>query len=79
MLYGFDRLRHDTVVGADHQDHDIRDLGASRTHGRERRMARSVQESDHAFGCFHMVRADVLRNAARLARRHLGTAYVVEQ
>src|SRR6202789_1487726 len=79
VLYGLDRLRHDAVVGADDQDDDIRDLRTSRAHGRKRRGARRVEKSDHALGRFHMVRADVLRDAARLACGHLGAAYVVEQ
>ena len=34
MLDGFDGLRHDAVVGADDQDHDIGDLRAARAHRR---------------------------------------------
>ena len=38
-----------------------------------------IEERDHAFRRFHVVRADVLRDAARFARRHLRAADVVEQ
>ena len=79
MLQGLDRLRHDAVVGADHQDHDIGDLGAARAHRCERRMARRVEERDHALGRFDVVGADVLRDAARFPRGHLGAADVIEQ
>ena len=71
VLDCFDGLRHDAVVGRDHEHHDVRGLGAARTHGGERRVARRIEERDHALRRFHVVRADVLRDAARLTRRHL--------
>ncbi len=42
-------------------------------------MTRGIQEGDHATVGFHMVGADVLRNAAGFARSHLGAADVVQQ
>ena len=41
-----DRLRHDAVVGRDHQDHDVGHLGTTGTHGGERLVARGVDEGD---------------------------------
>ncbi len=41
-----DRLRHDTVVGRDHEDRDVGDLRAARTHGGERLVTRRVDEGD---------------------------------
>ena len=79
MLDRLDRLRHDAVVGRDHQHDDVRDLRAARAHRRERRVARRIEERDHALRRLDVVRADVLRDAARLARRDLGAADVVEQ
>ncbi len=79
MLYGFDRLRHHAVVGADHQDHDVRHLRASSAHGCEGRMTRGIEEGHHALGGLYVVGADVLSNAARLAGRDLGAADVIEQ
>ena len=43
----FDRLRHDRVVRRDDEHDDVRDLGAARAHGRERLVARRVEERDH--------------------------------
>jgi hypothetical protein len=43
---GFDRLRHDSVVGCDHQDDEIGDLRAAAAHRGERRMAWRVEEGD---------------------------------
>ncbi len=79
VLNGLDGLRHDAVVGADHQNDDVGDLRAARAHGGEGRVAGRVEEGHHALGGFHVVRADVLRDAAGFARRHLGAADVVEQ
>ena len=75
-----DRLRHDAVVGGDHQHHDVGDLGAARAHGGERLVAGRVDERDLlAVGRRHLVGADVLRDAAGLAGRHVGLADGVEQ
>ena len=79
VLNGFDGLRHDAVVGRDHQHHHVGGLGAARTHGGERRVAGRVEEGDHALRRFDVIRADVLRDAARLTGRDLGAADVVEQ
>ncbi len=75
-LYG---LGHDSVVGRNDKNHDIRHLGASRAHRREGLVAGRIQESDHASGRLHVIGADVLRDAARLARGDLGAADVVEE
>jgi hypothetical protein len=75
----FLRLRHHAVVGCDHQDHDVGCLRTASTHGREGLVTRGVEERDHAARRFHVVRADVLRDAARFARCDLGAADVVEQ
>ena len=46
VVQRLDRLRHDTVVGRDHQDHDVGDLGTTGTHGGERLVTRGVDEGD---------------------------------
>src|SRR5688572_15163102 len=79
VLDGFLRLRHDAVVGGNDEDDDVRHLGAARAHRRERRMARRVEEGHDAARRLDVIGADVLRDAARLARRHLGAADVGEQ
>ena len=50
VVDGFDRLRHDAVVGRHHQHHDVGDLGAARAHGGERLVARRVDERDLLAG-----------------------------
>ena len=75
----FHGLRHHAVVGGHHQNHDVGGLCAACTHGGKRFVARRIQERYHAFGCFHMIRADVLRDTARFARHHFTAADVVQQ
>ena len=80
MVDGFHRLRHDAVVGRHHQHHDVRHLGAAGAHGGERLVAGRVDEGHLAAGGHgHLVGADVLRDAAGLARRDVGRADGVEQ
>ena len=79
VLDRLDRLRHDAVVGRDDEHDDVRDLGAARAHGRERRVARRVEERDAALRRLDVVGADVLRDAAGLAGGDSRAADVVEQ
>src|SRR6185437_626582 len=79
VLNRLDRLRHHAIVRSHHQDDDVRRLRATREHRREGGMARSVEEGDDALGCFHVIGADVLRNAAGLAGRNLGAPDVIEE
>ena len=65
----FERLRHDAVVGRDHEDRDVGDLGAAGAHRRERFVTRRVEEGDLPIVLLDRVRADALRDAARFARR----------
>ncbi len=60
------RLRHDAVVGRDDEDGDVRDLRAAGAHRGERLVARRVEERDLPAVDVDLVRADVLRDAARL-------------
>ena len=79
VVDGFEGLRHDAVVGRHHQHHDVGDLGAAGAHAGERFVAGRVDEDDLAAVQLHVVRADVLGDAAGLARRHVGFADGVEQ
>jgi hypothetical protein len=63
-----DRLRHHTVVRGDDQNHQIGDLRTARAHRSECLVARGVEERDDPARSGHVVRADVLRDPARLAR-----------
>ena len=46
VIDGFHRLRHDAVIGGNHQHDDIRGLGAAGAHGGEGFMARRIDEGD---------------------------------
>ena len=43
------RLRHDAVVGCDHEDRDVGHLRTTCTHGGERLVTRGVDEGDGAL------------------------------
>ena len=86
VVDGFEGLRHHAVVGGNHDDDDVGDLGAAGTHAGKRFVARGVEEDDLAAGSrgaflgeLHLVGADVLGDAAGFARRHVGFANGVEQ
>ena len=80
VLDGFDRLRHDAVVGRNHQHDDIGDLGAAGAHRRERGVAGRVDEGDAAARRRrHLIGADMLGDAAGFAGRDFGRADGVEQ
>ena len=69
VVDGFERLRHHAVVGRHHQHHDVGDLGAAGAHAGERFVAGGIDEDDLAAVHLHVVRADVLGDAAGFARR----------
>ena len=75
----FHGLRHHAVVGGHYQNHDVGGLRTACTHSGKRFVARRVQERYHAFGRFHMVCANVLRDTASFARHHFTAADVVQQ
>jgi hypothetical protein len=72
-------LGHHAVVGGDHQDGDVGHLGTTGTHGGERLVTRGVDEGDPPVVLGDLVRTDVLGDAARLARDHVGQTDRVEQ
>ena len=80
MIDRLHRLRHDAVVGGDHEHDDVGHLGAARAHGGEGGVARGVDEGDLvARGRRHLVGADMLGDAAGFAGRDLGRTNGVEQ
>ena len=79
VVDGLDGLRHDAVVGGHHDGGDVGHLGAAGAHGRESLVARRVDERDRLAVVHDLVGADVLRDAAGFAGRHLGLADGVEQ
>jgi hypothetical protein len=76
-LYG---LRHHAIVRRHDQHHDVGHGGATGAHRGKRLVARRVDEGDLlATRHFHLIRADVLGDAPRLASRDVGRAQRVEQ
>src|SRR2546422_2937009 len=49
LFRSLDRLRHDGVVGRDHQDHDVRHLRAAGAHGREGDRKSTRLNSSHGY------------------------------
>ena len=77
---GLDRLRHDAVIGGDDQHDDVGDLGAPRPHRGEGGVTRRVNEGNGlAARRNDLISADVLGDAARFARNHIGVPNRVEQ
>jgi hypothetical protein len=74
-----ERLRHHAVIGSDHDDRDVRDARAAGTHGRERLVARCVQEHDALPVVVDLRCTDVLGDATTLAGGDLGRTERVEQ
>ena len=72
-------LWHDAIVSRHHQNHDVGCLGTTGTHCGKRFVARGIEESDHAARCFHVVSADMLRNATGFTGSNLGTTDVIQQ
>ena len=79
VVDGLDGLRHDAVVGGDDEHGDVGGLRAAGAHGGERLVAGRVDERDEASVLLGLVGADVLRDAAGLARNDVGLADAVEQ
>ena len=79
MADRLDRLRHDTVVGRDHEHRDVGHLRAAHPHRGERLVTRRVDERDRAVAVTHLVRTDVLGDAAGLAAHDVGVTDRVEQ
>ena len=83
MVQRLHRLRHDAVVGRDHQDRDVGHLRTTGTHGGERLVTGGVDEGDGALDAVvlgpDLVRTDVLGDATRLVGDHVGLADRVEE
>ncbi len=79
VIDGFERLRHYAVIGRHHQHHDVGNLRAAGAHAGKRLMARSVDKDNLLAFQIHLVCADMLRNSAGFAPRHVGFANGVQQ
>ena len=78
MLDRFLRLWHDAIVGSNDENDDIGDLCTTGPHTGKRSMARRIEKRHRSPVRIHMVRADMLRNAASLAGSNLRAANVIE-
>ena len=67
VVDGLDGLRHDAVVGGNHENDDVGDLCTTSTHGGKCLVTRSVDKGDLAAVDDGLRGADVLCNAAGLA------------
>ena len=59
-------LRHNAIVGGNHQNNDVRGLSATSAHRRKGRVTGRIEESDHAHIGLHVVSANMLGNTTRL-------------
>ena len=84
VVDGLNRLGHDAVIGCDHEDRDVGDLGTTGTHGCEGLVTGGVDEGDRAGGAVlsldrDLVGTDVLGDAAVLGVDDVGVTDRVEQ
>ncbi len=79
VVDGFTCLRHDPVVGCDHDNGDVRYLGPARTHGCECLVTGCIEERDFLAVYLNLVGANMLSDAACFARRHLGFTDGIKQ
>ena len=80
VMNRFHRLRHDAVIGGDHKHDNVGHLGAARAHRREGGVAGRIDEGNLAAQRRgHLIGANVLGDAAGLARHDVGGADGVEQ
>ena len=79
MIDFLNRLRHDAVICRDDEDGDIRDLGTARAHGRERLMARRIEEYDLLALAVDLICTDMLRDTTSLVRLYMRVTDTVEQ
>ena len=75
----FDRLRHDAVVGGDHENGNVGAHRAARAHFGECCVTRGVEEGDGLVADLHGVSADVLGDAACFAGCDLCMADIVKK
>ena len=76
----FDCLRFYAVISRDDQNDDVRHFGAARTHGGEGCVAGRIDEGHLGAGARrNLISADVLRDAAGLARNNVRLPDCVEQ
>ena len=79
MVDGFDRLRHDAVIGGHDENDDIGYRSAAGSHGGESRVPRGVNDCDLLVFVFFLVGTDGLRNAASLVACDIAMADGIDE
>lgn len=80
MTDSFNCLRHNAVIGSNHQNNDVSNLGTTGTHFRKGLMPRRINKSYLVSGRHrNLIRTDMLGNAARLFGRNVGFAQSIQQ
>ena len=86
MINGFDRLRHNAVIGGHNQNHDVSGLGAASPHAGEGFVTGRIEEYDLAavrrrllVQNRYLVCANMLRDATGFASGHVGQPDGIEQ
>ena len=80
MADGLNRLRHDTVIGRNNQNHNIRNFGATGTHFGKSLMSRRIDKRNFLTGLNrNLISTDMLRNTAGLFRRNIRFAQRIKQ
>ena len=72
-------LRHHAVIGCDNENDNVGDLGAARAHRRERLVTWRIEESNHALGRGHVIRANMLGYATGFTGSYAGATDGIEQ
>ena len=80
VVDGLDRLRHHRVIGGHHQHNDVGHVRTARTHRGEGGVTGRVQEGQHRTRVGrHLIGADVLGDAAGLARHDVRLTDTVQK
>ena len=79
VVDGFHRLRHDAVIGCNHQHHQVSDLCATCAHAGKRLVTWRIDKDNLAIVLLDGISADVLCDATRLASGDPGISNRVEQ
>ena len=74
VIDSFDSLGHNTVIGGNHQNNNISNLGTTGTHHGKCFVTRCIQEGNASLVCFYHVGTDVLGNSTELTFCYTGTA-----
>ena len=74
VIDSFNSLGHNTVIGGNHQNNNISNLGTTSTHHGKSFVTRCIQEGNASLFCLYHVGTDVLGNSTELTFCYMGTA-----